>query len=199
MNTTTNDNASQPRLDSFAPIHKAFRRQLFETAIALGRADFTTTQETAATARVVETCFTYLREHAEHEDRHVMPIVAELAPALADDLAGEHVALERAMLDIGGLFPKLDTLAPGARFGFGAEIVRRFNAFVADQLRHMGREEREVNAVLWAHLDDAAIGGINARIIADIGPARMAQMVPLIIPALNPTERAKMAPPSAAA
>ncbi|HVX93907.1 MAG TPA: hemerythrin domain-containing protein [Polyangia bacterium] len=199
MNKTTNDSASAPRLDSFAPIHKAFRRQLFETAVALARADFTSPAETAEAARVTETCFTYLREHAEHEDRRVMPIVTELAPALADDLAGEHVALERAMLDIGCLFPKLDTLEPGARFGLGAELVRRFNAFVADQLRHMGREEREVNAVLWAHLDDAAIAAITARIIADIGPTRMAEMVPIILPALNPTERAKMGPPSVAA
>jgi hypothetical protein len=199
MNKTTNDNASQPRLDSFAPIHKALRRQLFETAVALARADFTSEEETASAARATETCFTYLREHAEHEDRRVMPIVTDLAPGLAEELAGEHVALERAMLDIGCLFPKLDTLALAARFGLGAELVRRFNAFVADQLRHMGREEREVNAVLWAHLDDAAIGAITARIIADIGPARMAEMVPLMLPALNPSERAKMGPPAGVA
>lgn len=194
----TNDNASTPRLDSFAAIHKALRRQLFETAVALARADFGSEEETAAAARAVETCFTYLREHAEHEDRRVMPIVIDLAPALAGELAAEHVALERAMLDIGYLLPKLVTLAPAQRFALGAELGRQFHAFVAEQLRHMGREEREVNAVLWAHLDDAAIGGITARIIADIGPARMAEMVPMMIPALNPTERAKMAPPPAA-
>jgi hypothetical protein len=197
MNQTTNDNAT--RLDSFAPIHKAFRRQLFETAVALARADFASEEETAAAAQAVETCFGYLREHAEHEDRHVMPIVTNLAPGLAEELAGEHVALERAMLDIGCLFPKLATLASSQRLALGAELGRRFHTFVADQLLHMGREEREVNAVLWAHLDDAAIAGITARIIADIGPARMAEMVPIILPALNPSERAKMGPPSAAA
>jgi hypothetical protein len=56
----------------------------------------------------------------------------------------------------------------------------------------MGREEREVNAVLWARFDDAAISDISARIVADIPPARMAQYAVIIVPALNPSELGKM-------
>jgi hypothetical protein len=63
----------------------------------------------------------------------------------------------------------------------------------------MGREEREVNAVLWAHLDDAAIARISASIVADIAPARMAEWGAIIAPAINATERAKMEAARAAA
>jgi hypothetical protein len=56
----------------------------------------------------------------------------------------------------------------------------------------MEREEREVLAALWAHLDDAAIAGLNAQIVADIGPARMAEWAPLIGAAVNRTEREHM-------
>jgi hypothetical protein len=37
----------------------------------------------------------------------------------------------------------------------------------------MCREEREVTTVLWAHLTDAEIGAISARIVAEIEPVRM--------------------------
>ena len=59
-----------PRPDLITPIHKGLRRALFDTALALARTDFTAEAEVAAAQEAVATCFEYLREHAEHEDRH---------------------------------------------------------------------------------------------------------------------------------
>ena len=53
------------------------------------------------------------------------------------------------------------------------ELARRFQALVAMQLRHMDREEREVNAVFWAHLDDRDLGALTRRIVVSIPPARL--------------------------
>jgi hypothetical protein len=192
MTTTTTTTAQPARFDGFTPIHKALRRQLFETAIALARADFASEVETAGAARSVETCLAYLREHAEHEDRRIMPALAELASWLAADLAREHVELERAAIEVDVLFPKLGALDAAGRVQLGAELVRRFQAYVALQLRHMEREEREVLAVFWAHLDDAALAAMSASIVADIGPAGMAVWGPLIGAAVNRTERERM-------
>jgi len=75
------------RLDVFTPIHKGLRRTLFETAIAIGRTDFASPAETEAAEKLVTDCLTYLREHAEHEDRHVVPEIARLAPELASTLS----------------------------------------------------------------------------------------------------------------
>ena len=55
----------------------------------------------------------------------------------------------------------------------GGELQRRFQALVAMQLRHMDREEREVNAVFWAHLEDRDIGALGRRIVVSIPPARL--------------------------
>jgi hypothetical protein len=188
----TIEKTTAPRLDSLTPIHKALRRQLFETAVALARADFASPEETAEAARGVETCFGFLREHAEHEDRHVMPIVHERAPGLAEELAADHVALERDAIEIGSLFPKLTALDAAGRLALGVELVRRFQAYVAVQLRHMGREEREVLAVLWSHTDDAGLASLSARIVADIGPARMPAWGAIMMPALNRVERERL-------
>ena len=74
----------------------------------------------------------------------------------------------------------------------GRELVRRFQTFVAQQLQHMDREEREVMAVLWAGLTDAEIGAISGRIVADIPQPRLAELMALILPALSAPEREAM-------
>jgi hypothetical protein len=161
------------RLDVFTPIHKGLRRNLFETAIALGRTDFTSPVETAAAETLVTECLTYLREHAEDEDRHVVPEIARLAPDLAAALAEEHPELERAAIAIDSLWPRFAPLGPEERLAMGAELGRRFQALVAMQLRHMDREEREVNAVFWAKLNDRDIGALSRRIVVSISTARL--------------------------
>ncbi|HEY7374455.1 MAG TPA: hemerythrin domain-containing protein [Polyangia bacterium] len=161
------------RLDVLTPIHKGLRRKLFETAIALGRTDFSSPEETAAAERLVGECLTYLREHAEHEDRHVLPIVARLAPELAAVLAAEHPELERAAIAADSLWPRFAALAAEERQAMGAELARRFQALVAMQLRHMDREEREVNAAFWAGMSDGDIAALSRRIASEIPPARM--------------------------
>jgi len=182
-----------PRLDSFTPIHKGLRRSLLETALLLARTDFESSAETAAAHDATTGCLGYLRDHAEHEDRHVIPRLAELDAALAAALEAEHPRLERAALAVDTLWPRITAAPSGpARAAVGRELVRRFQTFVAQQLQHMDREEREVTAVLWAGMTDAEIGAISGRIVAEIAPARMAEFMELILPALSRPEREAM-------
>jgi len=182
------------RLDVLTPIHKGLRRNLFETAIALGRTDFTSPEETAAAEKLVAECLTFLREHAEHEDRHVIPEIGRLAPALAAVLAEEHPELERAAIAVDSLWPRFAPLGPEERQAMGAELQRRFQALVAMQLRHMDREEREVNAVFWANLDDRDLGALSRRIVVSIPPARlMTWQQQVLLPAWSAPERAAAA------
>ena len=181
-----------PRLDILTPIHKALRRSLFETAIALARTDFEAPEETGAAEASVATCFAYLREHAAHEDRHVIPEVAKLDADLANALEIAHPELERASIEIESLFPRLAPLAGPARTSMGAELCRRFQAFVAMQLQHMDKEERQVLPRLQARFSDPELHALSGRIVAAIPPARMAVWGELIMPSLNGPERAAM-------
>ena len=61
------------RVDIFSLIHKGIRRTLFDTALAVGRTDFTRDEDIASARAAVARCFDFLREHAEHEDRHWAP------------------------------------------------------------------------------------------------------------------------------
>jgi hypothetical protein len=183
-----------PRFDMYTPIHKTLRRVMFETAISLARADFNATDEVASAMQSVSACVAFLREHAEHEDREVVPVLARLDPALAEVLDREHPELERMAIDVESLWPRLAPLdVPAARAQLGGELLRRFQALVAAQLLHMDREERQVNAVLWAHLRDDELRQINGRIIAAIPVARLQQIMPMMDASLNRAEREAIA------
>jgi hypothetical protein len=183
------------RFDLFTPIHKALRRSLFETSLVLGRTSFASPDETAAAQRAVADCLEFMREHAAHEDRHALPEIARLAPELAAILSDGHPQLERAAIAVDSLWPRLAALATTAadeRQALGGEIMRRFHGFVADEIQHMDREERELNALLWARLTDAEIMAIGARITSSISPQRMRTWGELMLPALNGPEREAM-------
>lgn len=181
---------STPRLDTFTPIHKGLRRLMFEAAVELARTDFADTDATATAQRNVSTCLRLLREHADLEDRHVLPLVDRVAPDLADTLALEHPALDRAAIAVDTLWPRFAALDGPARVELGDELVRRFNALIAEQLRHLEREEREVNAALWAALPDADIGATSIAIVRELGPERMVEWAQVLAKSLNRPELA---------
>ncbi|HVZ89769.1 MAG TPA: hemerythrin domain-containing protein [Polyangia bacterium] len=174
-----------PRLDIFMPIHHGLRRSLFETATLLARTDFAAAAESDAAEQLATSCLELLHDHADHEDQFVLPEVERFSPELAAALAQEHQDLEGAGDAIESLWPRLPTFDAPARLALGGEIGRRFRMVVADQLLHMDREEREVNALFWARLSDPQIAALNDRIVTSIGPARMQVWNALVLPSLS--------------
>ncbi len=181
-----------PRPDLLTPIHKALRRSLFETALVLARTDFTEPAELAVAQQAVAACLEYLREHAEHEDRHTVPLLTRFDPELAAIIEAAHPQLERMAIAIDSLWPRLAPLTGAPRASLGAELLRRFQAFVAEQLLHMDLEERRVVPQLWNHLSDAELVALGARITATIPPLRMQQWGALLAGALSAPERAAL-------
>ncbi|HVT07772.1 MAG TPA: hypothetical protein VHO67_09945 [Polyangia bacterium] len=184
---------STPRPDPLTPIHKGLRRSLYETAVTLARTDFADDGERAAAQETVTVCLSFLREHAELEDRHMVPEVAKLDPALAAALDAAHPQLERMAIAVESLWPRFTALDAPARATLGGELQRRFQTFVAEQLLHMDLEERQVLAVMWARLTDQEIGALSGRIAASIPPPRAKEWSALVGPSLNGPERALMA------
>lgn len=187
------------RIDPLTPIHKGLRRALFETAMTLARTDFAVPEQTAAAERQVATCFGFLREHAEHEDRHTVPEVLQRDRALGETLELAHPRLERLSIEIDSLWARFGALAEGARRALGFELSRRFQTFVAEQLLHMDQEERQVVPLLQAAFSDEQLGALSTRIVASIPPARMQEWGVLLGGALSAPELAAMGPKPAGA
>lgn len=177
-----------PRHDLFTTAHKAVRHALFQTATLVARTDFEDTTERGMLAEAVPWCLELLRGHAELEDRIIFPALLHADADLFASLAVEHTRLEQAAIDVESLLPRIEASAPD-RTTFGAELSRRCNALVSEHLRHMGREEREVNAALWASHDDAALRALHAEVIAAVPAAFRDRWHQLLLAAVSAPER----------
>jgi hypothetical protein len=181
----------RPRIELYTPVHKALRRRLFDVATLVARTDFAVAAAATEAAAACAATLELTREHALLEDRHLQPQLERLAPALATSLAAEHEALERAADVVEALLPLVAGGDEGSRLSLGAELLRRVNLMVAEQLRHMDREEREAAPVL-AGLGDAALAALIARLRADVAPARRPTWAALFAGALSARELASL-------
>lgn len=180
------------RPELFLAVHKGIRAELFETARLVARTDFSVLAEARGAEARVQRSFAFLEEHARHEDEQILAELQAIAPVLCAELHNEHSRIDGLMLEIVRLLARLEA-APGAeRAALGRRLHALLGSFLSDYLRHMEREESEVNRMLWAHFSDAQLGAIHGRIIASIEPARLGEWMEIILPELNATERAAM-------
>jgi Hemerythrin HHE cation binding domain len=180
------------RPNNFNFIHKAIRAALFETTLAVARTDFSVAPERAAAVERVLALLTLLDDHAAHEERIVFPDLATLAPSWPRSWTQSTRGMEALQRDIRTSVERLGTWpAPDSRTE-SARLHRLLVLLVADQLRHMDREETEANAVFWAHRTDAQLAELNARVQATIPAERQQEVARVMLPALSASERAEL-------
>ncbi len=178
------------RLDLFLAVHKGIRAELFEMARQVARSDFSELAEARAAEARVQRCFGFLEEHARHEDEVILRELQPLAPVLCAELHNEHSRIDGLMLEVVRLLSRLEPAAPAERVALGRRLHGALGCFLAEYLRHMEREEGEVNRMLWANRSDEQLGELHSRIVGSIEPARMGEWIELILPELNASERA---------
>jgi len=181
-----------PRVDLFTTIHKALRVALFEAALEVGRADLREADDAGPVVARVRSLLDLLDEHAAHEDDLLLPVVAAAAPLLASDLAGEHVRLAGLRVDLRRLLVRLEQADGPERAALGARLHVKMGSLVAVHLTNMEREEGGVNRILWAHVSDAELLALRARIQARLTPERLGEWMALLVSAATPGERAEV-------
>jgi hypothetical protein len=180
------------RVDVYRTVHKGIRATLFETAAAVGRTEFSDAQEAAAVATAVRRMLGFLDEHAEHEDAVLLPELARISPELFAEIEADHARTDGLQRELEGFVGRLEGANEAERVALGARLHDRVPKLVAEHLRHMGREETEVNRALWANLTDAELDALHQRVVGAIPPARMAEWLELFLPAVTRSERAAL-------
>jgi hypothetical protein len=183
------------KLDLFTVIHNGLRAAGFRVAAVLAATDFTQHAERASAAGEVTRFIDLLREHAQHEDLHVLPVLLGIDPGLAHALAREHVELELRARDLQLKVSELErattTLAPA--LDAPARAIRgALHRLLAGHLLHMDREETEANAALWGKLSDDELATLRQRILESIPLERTVAWVQLSLPTLPLAEQAGM-------
>jgi iron-sulfur cluster repair protein YtfE (RIC family) len=178
------------RNDLYSTVHKGLRAALFELAADAARVDSGADHELRALVARLRRLLGFLEEHGRHEDAHVMPLLAEADFGLAQFVEREHAQLEASLSGLEVLAAQLNAATNGSRAVLTAELQRHVERLVAEQLIHMQREETQVNTALWERFSDEDLERAHQRILAAIAPARMAEWLELMLPALSELERA---------
>lgn len=178
-----------PRVDLYAPIHKALRLFMGDTLARVGRVDVSDAADLAAALHQVEALLEACRSHLSHENQQVHAAIEARRPGVTQRVAAEHEEHLEAIAALGADAAALWALPTAAA---AHRLYRHLAVFVGENLVHMNVEETAHNAALWDSCNDAELMDVHQRIMASIEPAEMALVLRWMAPALTPAERAEM-------
>ena len=157
------------RYNAFYQIHKALMALLFETGIMVQRTDFNNDEQADATAKRIAEAVAMFDSHAHTEDTFVLPLIEAYEPAVASLFEAEHVQDMELSNRLTLLLNTLKVASrPEAKEATGNDISVAFNEFIAFNLAHMAKEEKELNQFLWKYMTDEQLHGITMEIIATL-------------------------------
>jgi hypothetical protein len=166
------------RRDLYLRPHKALRAMMADTMVALGSVDPADECEVREGHARLEELLAFCEKHALIENAFVHRALEERREGASAALAGDHV----------GHFAAIAQLREAAK-ARDAQLYRRVATFVAENLEHMEREERDGNALLRSLFSDAELDALEVRILASIPPDQAMHTLRWMLPALNHAER----------
>lgn len=184
--------ATGPRLDLYAPIHKAIRLFMGDTLVRVGCMDAADREEVRVAIDQLLGLLSMLRRHVAHENDFMHPALEAREPGASARIAEEH---EEHLASIDALECEANamTAAPVAeREALGMRLYRHLALFVAENLQHMHAEETAHNQRLWAAYADDELMALHEDLVASIPPAEMAGVLRWMAPALSHAELADM-------
>ncbi len=161
---------SQKRYNVFNNIHKALRSMLFHVQIKMQQTDFCG-PEAVTMITELEKVLHYYDEHADHEDNYLLANIIQQEPQVAAELEKDHVVDHELS---NNLRNQINRWKEGSdeseRQDAACEIFYALNDFIAFNLYHMNKEERQLLPLLWKHYTDMEIIGMEQQIVAAIDP-----------------------------
>jgi hypothetical protein len=178
-----------PRLDLYAPIHKALRSFMSDTLGRLGRMDATDADELQDTLQQFEALMALCASHVQHEDQFMHPAIEARQPAGSARIAHEHEEHLQSIAELRDEAAALRAAPAAARATLALRLYRHLALFVAANFQHMHIEETAHNAALWAHYSDAELMQLHGRLMSAIDPREHLLVARWMLPALTPAER----------
>jgi len=182
--------AAAPRVDLYAPIHKALRHFMTDTLHRVGRMDVFDAGDFQAALDQLGALLDQCVAHIEHENAFVHTTIDARAPRGSTRTADDHIEHLDSIDALRAEAAALREAALSERLGLALRLYRHLALFVAENFQHMHFEETQNNALLWAHYSDAELFEMHDRLLASIAPAEHLRIARWMVPALSPAERA---------
>ena len=184
------DAAAAPRVDLYAPIHKALRSMMCETLVLVGRLDVSDADEMHTTLAQFDSLLDLCTSHIGHENAFVHTAIEARRPAGAQRTADDHLEHLQSIDALRAEGRILRAARDHERMGLALRLYRHLALFVAENFQHMHIEETANNAALWSSYSDAELMELHGRLLASIPPQQNLEVARWMIPALCPIERA---------
>ena len=181
-----------PRLDLYAPIHKALRNAMSDALARVGRMDVADPQDRAEALTCLDALLTMCSQHLQHENEFVHTAIEARCPAGSTRIAEEHAEHLDSIAEL-----RSGAAAVAAATGAEADrlahrLYRHLALFIAENFQHMHIEETAHNALLWEHYSDAELEALHGRLLASVAPQEQLETARWLLPACTPAERAGM-------
>ena len=178
------------RFNLYRPIHKGLRKELVELLVEAGSADPTNLESVRAVTARFGRAARLVDSHHHHEDMHLGPILARLAPAIHAEMEVDHGALDR---DLASLRDLADRVVLDANRSERLQaFYLGFAAFVSRFFLHLDREEHAYMEALHAAYSDEELHAIDGAIVSSVEPDLLPVFFSLMIPAMRPPERVEL-------
>lgn len=178
-----------PRIDLYRNVHMGQRARLFSLAVELGAADVA---EPGSAANLADRCLAMtreLREHADHEDSYIHPLLRDRAPEAADALDVEHARLDAALDALDDRARGLPNVAPEALPEAQHDLYLALNALISTYLAHLHVEETIAMPTLWERCGDDELRAVFDAFHASRGPEDGITDLRGMLPSLPPATR----------
>ncbi len=178
--------------DLYTGIHKAIRFALTSFLVEVGASDPGDANRAAALVERFDDLVELLEGHAHHEEAHVHPLIARVAPDVLAKLEKAHGGQEAELQLLRAHFVEATTCAPEARGHHLALAYRGLASFVATYLAHMEDEEVLANPALFRGISEDELMATHMALVGSIEPPKMARYIRIFMPALHVEERVGM-------
>lgn len=176
------------RMDLYRNVHKGQRAELFALAVEIGRADPADPAARSALAAQIRRAMEELRQHADHEETFIHPLLQARAPAVAEAIDLAHRSFEPLLTEIVERLGPFEQ--PQADPAAGAALYRAWCRMLTAYLAHLDQEESLAMPALWEQCSDEEILAVMRAFAISRSAAEFAADLRHQAPALTPSERA---------
>ncbi|PSJ63129.1 hemerythrin domain-containing protein [Pseudaminobacter soli (ex Li et al. 2025)] len=180
------------RHDIYGPIHKGLRKAQCDLLIRLGNADFGDARATAELLLDMRALLVLAAAHLQHEDGHIHDALRTRGAVSVDRLDHQHDDHRATFAELETLLASIEAARAEERPALGRRLYLTFGNYVAHDLEHMHEEETVAAPQLWSLFSDAEMMTIENRIVGSLPPEKAMAFMRLMIPAINPAERAAL-------
>ena len=178
------------RHDLYGPIHKGIRLALSDLLVRLGQADFADEAAARELLGALRRQLVLSAGHLHHEEVEIHGALEARAPGATLTLEADHDHHRRAFETLEAAIAGVEAAPAAERAAPARQLYLAFSQFAAADFAHMAEEELVVLPLLHRLFTDEELIGMEARIVGAIQPDKMFDYLKLMIPAMNPAERA---------